>query len=273
VNTLIVTDLDGTVLFSPRSLVAGDDGLKPVDVHEGRTLASMTAAATHEWIRLVRTGALVPATTRSVPQYLRLRLPGPIPRLAIVCNGARLLVDGVPDPDWERRMRRRMRRSATFDLVWKQVTSWYGRHPFAALRAVDDLFMYLAVHERTEWLTGFAAAAATWTADVGWQVSLQGHKLYLLPAALDKAAACAHVAERLDADRVVAGGDSLLDLGMLQTADAAIRPAHGELHLRDVALPGCRVTQTSGARAGDEILRWYARQVLPASPGAPANPC
>src|SRR3954447_6891393 len=121
VSTLVVTDLDGTVLFSPRSLVAGDDGLKPVDMREGRTLTSMTAAATGEWIRLVRTGALVPATTRSVPQYLRLRLPGPAPKVAIVCNGARLLVDGEPDADWEHRMRRRMRGSAAFDLVWRQV--------------------------------------------------------------------------------------------------------------------------------------------------------
>jgi hypothetical protein len=266
VSTLVVTDLDGTVLFSPRSLVAGDDGLKPVDMREGRTLTSMTAAATGEWIRLVRTGALVPATTRSVPQYLRLRLPGPAPKVAIVCNGARLLVDGEPDADWEHRMRRRMRGSAAFDLVWRQVTRWYGRHPFAAVRAVDDLFIYLTVHERAEWFMAFAATAATWTAGVGWRASLQGRKLYLLPAALDKAAAASHVAERLAADRVVAGGDSLLDLGMLRTADAAIRPAHGELHLSDVALPGCRVTRTSGARAGDEILRWYARQVLPEPP-------
>ena len=270
-RTLTVTDLDGTVIFSPRTLVTDDGDLRSVDVHEGRIRAFMTGAAALEWARLVSAGALVPATTRSVSQYRRLRLPGPAPRLAIVCNGARLLVDGEPDARWDRLMRRQIRGSAGFDVVWRQAGRWYERHAFAAVRAVDDLFVYLTVHERTEWFTDFAAAAAAWSAVVGWRASLQGRKLYLLPVALDKAAAADHVVERLAAERVVAGGDSLLDLGLLLSADAAIRPAHGELHVGEVALPGCRVTRASGAAAGDEILRWYAGQVCPDPPATAAG--
>jgi hydroxymethylpyrimidine pyrophosphatase-like HAD family hydrolase len=88
-------------------------------------------------------------------------------------------------------------------------------------------------------------------------VSLQGRKLYLLPAVLDKAPAVAEVAARIGAARVVAGGDSLLDEGMLRRADAGIHPAHGELHVTGFSAANCRTTAGHGAAAGDEIMEWY----------------
>ncbi|GAA0804568.1 HAD family hydrolase [Spirilliplanes yamanashiensis] len=265
-TTVVATDLDGTLLFSQRAMAAGSrrppaKDLVPVDVEGGRTYAYMTTAVIRDWARLAGAGALVPATTRSVPQYRRLRLPGPPPHIAIVCNGARLLVGGEAEPAWEHRVRRRMRGGVAFDVVWREATGWYHRHPFAALRAVEDLFMYLTVRERADWLTDVAAQAAAWAGGVGWRASLQGRKLYLLPRTLDKAAAVAHAAERLAADRLVAGGDSLLDAGMLRAADAAIRPAHGELHSTGFALPHCRTTREAGAAAGDEIIAWYGSQI------------
>jgi hypothetical protein len=128
----------------------------------------------------------------------------------------------------------------------------------------------LTVRQRVRWLTDIAAQIAGWAAQLGWRASLQGRKLYLLPAVLDKAVAVTHVAERLAADRLVAGGDSLLDAGMLWAADAAIRPAHGELHAGGIAPPDCLVTRHCGAAAGDEIIEWYGTQVGQARvPGSP----
>ncbi|MEV7229218.1 hypothetical protein AB0M79_19655 [Polymorphospora sp. NPDC051019] len=267
-STVIATDLDGTVLFSERAMAAGATrpdpaDLVPVDIDGDRTYAYMTTATTTRWAELAAAGVVVPATTRSVPQYLRLRLPGRAPSLAIVCNGARLLVDGESDPVWERQVRRNMAAAAaTFDAVWQQGVDWHGRRGFAAVRAVEDFFLYLTVETREAWLPDFAAEAGEWAGACGWRVSLQGRKLYLLPSSLDKAAAVAHVAERLAADRVVAGGDSLLDADMLRAADAAIRPAHGELHLTGFTAPHCRTTASAGAAAGDEIVRWYGEQTI-----------
>ncbi len=102
---------------------------------------------------------------------------------------------------------------------------------------------------------------AAWCRERGWRASLQGRKLYLLPDVLDKAAAVAEVARRVGAQRVVAGGDSLLDQRMLAAADAAIRPAHGELHVTGYSAPNCRTTAGHGAAAGDEIMDWYSGEV------------
>jgi hypothetical protein len=267
VRTVVATDLDGTVLFSERAMAAGQTRPEPadlvaVDVDAGRTFAYMTTRAAGRWTDLARAGVVVPATTRSVPQYLRLRLPGPRPRLAVVCNGARLLVDGESDPVWERTVRQRMAvAAAPFATVWQQATRWHDERGFSAVRAVEEFFVYLTVQQREDWLVAFAQEAADWARSRGWRVSLQGRKLYLLPVTLDKAAAVAHVAERVCADRVVAGGDSLLDAEMLRAADAAIRPAHGELHVTGFAAPACRTTSSAGAAAGDEIVDWYREQV------------
>lgn len=261
VRALIATDLDGTVLFSERAMGADPpERLRAVDADGERTYAYMTETAARRWTALARDGALVPVTTRSVPQYHRLRLPGPKPLLAVVCNGARILVDGESDPAWEGAVRRGLD-AAPFAEVWARAMAWRAERGFAALRAVEDFFGYLVAARREEWLPGFAREVAAWCGARGWRASLQGRKLYFLPATLDKAPAVAEVAVRLGASRVVAGGDSLLDAGMLRGADAAIRPAHGELHVTGFTAPNCRTTVGSGAAAGDEILTWYTEQL------------
>jgi hydroxymethylpyrimidine pyrophosphatase-like HAD family hydrolase len=263
VSVLVATDLDGTVLFSERTL--GDPRpaeLVPVDVVDERVYAYMTAPVIAAWTRLAALGALVPATTRSVPQYTRLRLPGPPPRFAVVCNGGRVLVDGAADPAWERTVRAALAaRGAGYDEVIRRCTAWREEHDFASLRTVEDFFMYFTVRTRERWLATFAREVADWCRERGWRASLQGRKLYLLPEALDKAPAVASVAARTGAARVVAGGDSLLDAEMLRAAHAAIRPAHGELHVTGFSAPNCRTTAGRDAAAGEEIMEWYAEQV------------
>ncbi|GIJ47599.1 hypothetical protein Val02_44850 [Virgisporangium aliadipatigenens] len=262
---MVATDMDGTVIFSERAM--GDDRpdlatLHPVDIDGDRIYAYMTGSAVAGWTALAEDAAVVPVTTRSVPQYTRLRLPGPRPPLAVVCNGGRILVDGESDPDWDRTVRAALTAGgAPFAQVWAQAAAWRDGRGFAALRAVEEFFLYLSVEVREDWLTEFAGFVADWCRERGWRASLQGRKLYLLPDALDKAPAVAEVARRLGADRIVAGGDSLLDARMLEAADAAIRPAHGELHATGFRVPHCHTTAGRGAAAGDEILAWYNGQV------------
>jgi hydroxymethylpyrimidine pyrophosphatase-like HAD family hydrolase len=259
----VATDLDGTVLFSDRAM--GDTRptqVSPVDVVGDRIYAYMTPPVLAAWARLAATGVLVPATTRSVAQYERLRLPGPPPRYAVVCNGGRLLVDGESDPAWERAVRAAIAaEGAGYDQVRRRCEAWRDQHGIASLRTAEDFFLYFTAAARDAWLVEFAAEVAAWCGPLGWRASLQAYKLYLLPAVLDKAPAVAEAAARLGARRVVAGGDSLLDARMLREADASIRPAHGELHVTGFSAPNCRTTVGRGADAGDEIMDWYGDQL------------
>ncbi|MCT7294417.1 HAD family hydrolase, partial [Rhodococcus sp. PAE-6] len=58
---------------------------------------------------------------------------------------------------------------------------------------------------------------------------------------------------------VFAAGDGALDAERLKAADAAIRPRHGELELRDWRHPTVSVTDAAGVTAGEEIRAWCAR--------------
>jgi hypothetical protein len=85
-------------------------------------------------------------------------------------------------------------------------------------------------------------------------VSLQGRKVYAVPAGLTKSAAATEVVARCGGGPLLAAGDSLLDADLLDAADAAIRPAHGELAGTGFVRRHLAVTAATGVAAGEELL-------------------
>ncbi|HEX7994441.1 MAG TPA: hypothetical protein VF506_11005, partial [Streptosporangiaceae bacterium] len=119
---LITTDLDRTLLFSRRA-IAQLGGALPADQVE--TLAGATsqgtggelAHAARDCLRaLPQHARLCVATSRSVSRLARLRLPFSVP-YAIAANGGVVLIDGVPDPGWEARVKRLLAAAAPADVV------------------------------------------------------------------------------------------------------------------------------------------------------------
>jgi hypothetical protein len=281
---LAATDLDRTLIFSRRAarLGAGSHGfgtefaeppdLVAVETRDGSAESFVTRAAAELIRALDRCAVLVPVTTRTRAQYARVQLPARPPAYAVTSNGGHLLVAGVPCPDWSAEVARRLAAgSAPLDAAVDWLRGLDGTGWLHKRRVAEDLFVYLVV-ERKHLADAPLDAVRAWCADHGWVLSVQGRKLYLTPAGLTKEAAVAEVAARTGAAGVLAAGDSLLDLGLLACADAAIRPAHGELH--DAGLPaelpgpsvaaavpgrrlaGVRVTQAAGALAGEQIAGW-----------------
>jgi hypothetical protein len=97
-------------------------------------------------------------------------------------------------------------------------------------------------------------------------VSLQGRKVYAVPAGLTKSAAAAEVVARCGGGLLLAAGDSLLDADLLEAADAAVRPAHGELADSGFTRPHLTVTAATGAAAGAELLGWLRDRAAAAAP-------
>ncbi|MDN5861397.1 MAG: HAD family hydrolase, partial [Pseudonocardia sp.] len=104
---------------------------------------------------------------------------------------------------------------------------------------------------------------AAWCAPRGWQVSLQGRKVYAVPVPLTKSAAAREVLRRTGGATLLAAGDSLLDADLLDAADAAVRPAHGELADTGWTRPHVAVTAARGGWAGEEILAWLLQRCAP----------
>jgi hypothetical protein len=252
-------DLDRTLIYSANALdlrVPDADAprLLCVELYQGMPLSFMTEESVAELEKLAAEATIVPTTTRTPEQLARVHLPGAAPRYAIASNGAHLLVDGVPDPVWTGAVRERLAGCAPLVEVAARLEATSG--PFVLkLRVAGAEFAY-AVVDRAQLPASWVAELAAWCAPRGWRVSLQGRKVYAVPEPLTKSAAAREVLRRTGGGTLLAAGDSLLDADLLEAADAAIRPAHGELADTGWIRPHVAVTAARGGWAGAEILAW-----------------
>ncbi|MBX0299135.1 HAD family hydrolase [Cryobacterium sp. 1639] len=269
---IVACDLDRTLIYSSRAfwLETIDADAPPIivaEVYKGAPISFMTRAAELLLQGLSETAVFVPVTTRTVAQYSRVQLPGAVPGFAITTNGGTILVDGHPDPDWSEALRARLGSEAAPLAEVKALledpaaAGWIQR-----VLTAEDLFTY-AIIDRDAMPAHWIAALHEQCLARGWTVSVQGRKLYCVPAAVNKSAAVAEVHRRLGEPTVLAAGDSLLDQRMLEEADFAYRPAHGELHDADFRAPHLTVTTRRGILAGEELLGSITRRVLETSRG------
>ncbi|GAB2488165.1 hypothetical protein GCM10027265_45040 [Jatrophihabitans fulvus] len=261
---MIASDLDLTLIYSRRAIArwGGEaDAVAAVEVYQGADSAFMTANAAARLARLGDRVPVVPTTTRTPEQLARVRLPG-AGRYAVAANGGILLVDGEPDPDWGRVVAQRLRGGLPVDDVHAHALQVCAPEWTTLVRVASELFVY-AVLDRAALPDGFVDEQTAWADAHGWRVSLQGRKLYWVPRGLTKSAAVAEVAARLEAGRVLAAGDSLLDSDLLSAADAAIAARHGELVEADAVPGGVEVTGAVGIDAGEEIVAWFAASLVP----------
>ena len=98
---LITTDLDRTLIFSPRATRQLGGGLpaEPVEMPVGQTAGELCRAARDAIVALPGHALVCLATSRSLARLARLRLPFGV-RYAIAANGGVVLAAGEPDPEW-----------------------------------------------------------------------------------------------------------------------------------------------------------------------------
>ncbi|MCX4630070.1 HAD family hydrolase [Streptomyces sp. NBC_01443] len=267
-TVLVASDLDRTLIYSAAALgLTMPDPVAPrllcVEVHESKPLSFMTETAAALLAELTADPAVVfvPTTTRTRKQYQRIRFPGRPAKYAICANGGQLLVDGVPDRDWRRRVAARLAEEcAPLEEVHGHLLATADPAWLRKVRVAEDLFAYLVV-ERALVPEEWVKALTEWADGRGWTVSLQGRKIYAVPRPLTKSAAMHEVARRTGASTTLAAGDSLLDADLLLAADASWRPGHGELADAGWTAPTVTPLATAGVLAGEEILRAFARAV------------
>jgi hydroxymethylpyrimidine pyrophosphatase-like HAD family hydrolase len=252
-TAVYATDLDRTLIYSARAAGRDPGGLVAVERLDGRAISFVSPAQLDLLADIDRHAVVVPVTTRTLAQYRRITVwRDRPPEWAVAANGGLLLHRGQPDHDWYTAVLAAVGRDSR-DLP--AVARWLGREAepwIDHVRIADDLFLYTLVDRHAlpaEVADALAATLDGW----GFQLSIQGRKLYAVPHRLGKGVAVREVARRVGADRVLAAGDSLLDRDLLAVADLSLRPAHGELH--DIDEPADVVTLTSGLAAGEELLR------------------
>lgn len=264
---IYASDLDRTLIYSLSAIgvPADSPGLVPAEIVDGRTVSYISQQALAVLKELAAKMVFMPVTTRTIAQYRRINLfqETVIPDYAITSNGGNILVNGKVDQEWRAAVGRLVERgSAPAEEAGSIVRSVVRPEWIASERYCDELF-YTFVVIRDALPLDEITRMASRLDGLGWKVSLQGRKLYIVPEAVNKSDAILHVRRTVQSEPMVASGDSLLDKSLLAAADYAIAPCHGEIFAEQQAglvkleYP---FTKQAGVFAGDEIME-YVRNV------------
>lgn len=215
-NCLFACDIDNTLIYSRKK---PHDGFACVEWIHDEEQAYMSPETIRLMAQTLRNGLLVPVTSRSVEQYLRLRFPDACrPEWAVTTNGARLLHYGEPDPEWHRETLQVT--EPCQDELHRLLERYSADERFIRCRIVDDAYLFVYCGRET------SASGVVQELEQSTDLSVMpaGKKIYLMPPGLDKAAAVQRLSRRFDAARTISAGDSEMDLPMLSAADRAIMP-------------------------------------------------
>ena len=251
-GTIFASDLDNTLLFSWKHAVEGD---LCVEFLNGAPQGYLTGEAPSYLERIMRHALFVPVTSRSVEQYLRIQFPHRCrPRYAVAANGALLLIDGKIDPAWREEFTQAV--APWQDALQAALAALSALPQGKRCRIVDGMFAFAACDNPQD-----ALALSGALEDVTpLQVSVTGRKVYLFPPPVNKGAAVQKLRRRLQADRVICAGDSVIDIPMLQQADVAILP---DAALLEGAQSSAQVVCAPPGRFYDFVLQEALRRVSP----------
>lgn len=257
---LFASDLDQTLIYSRRSMGSEvkPEELIEVERFEGKPQSFMTEQSQSALWDLAEDTIFVPVTTRTREQYERVTgiYEGTEPpQFAIISNGAVILENGEPIKEWSTDIRQQcVTKKTVIKELLPVIQLHFDEEWVLRIRQAEDWFVYLIV-DRAQFPEEKLGYYSQIFREIGWGISLQGRKLYFMPESITKAAAMEYVRDRIEADYVIAAGDSLLDLDLLESADAGLLAAHGEAVRAEADVSEhIVVTEEQGIKAGEEIL-------------------
>ena len=228
---VFTTDLDRTFIFSKQTANCSDDELVCIEKLDGKELSYISKNVQTLMRRLDDTQLIIPVTTRSLSQYERIEVfqKDYKPKFAIAANGGIVLKNGERDTQWDEMIARQLQESMSFEQMLKYFEQDWQHPMFRSIGSADQLFyVLLLIEEKIDrlWLESLSERIQK----VGWMSYINGRKFYVLPKKLMKQNAVQYVLQQLECEVHFAAGDSIMDLGMLQLANVAFTPKHGELY-------------------------------------------
>lgn len=212
---LLASDLDNTLIHSYKHKREGDIC---VELLNGAEQGFMSGKVHSQLSSLPECVELVPLTTRSVAQFERIKLPESCYSRAITTNGAILIENGVQNEEW--RISEKRYADELMPLMKKLHAELDGNEKLNVVRIVDEMYLYISC-AKPEYVGEFMDR---YSAITELDVMLSGRKIYFLPPEINKGKALKRLAQGENDARILAAGDSTIDLPMLEAADLAIIP-------------------------------------------------
>lgn len=248
------SDLDRTLIFSKRILSAyGSDGNEEcIELLDGKPI-SYISPKTKEVLKQINEDMLfIPVTTRTIEQYKRIRLfqEDIVPEYAITSNGGTILKRGEVLKEWTLHIEGLLRNSTPLEEVMKKVTAFDDTTWIKKIKPGDGVFFYIILHTDRFSPERFVELREL-SDQLGWQISLQGRKLYFIPKILTKWTALHYLREAIGLEDIFTAGDSILDLELITNGTVGIAPLHGEVLEK---FPALNKTREAGINASEEIV-------------------
>ncbi|NQX68919.1 hydrolase [Paenibacillus alba] len=259
---IFASDLDQTLIYSQPLERAEELGSRIVlaELIDGKPRSYMSSSSYQQLQALMTELTFVPVTTRTMQQYWRIHVISQMlkPKYAVTSNGGNIMIDGQPDPDWQASMVGRVNETSVHVEDVRALMAQVLHPEWVINSTYCDEFFFSHIVQRDKMPLQEVSDMSAELQKMGWNTSIQGRKVYIVPQAVNKRDAVAHVKQLLGEDKVAASGDSLLDQVLLDFADYAIAPRHGELFRQQQLNPtgSYRFTEESGIFATDEILTY-----------------
>lgn len=214
---IFCTDLDNTLIYSYKHDIG--ECKRNVEIYQGREISFITEKE-YKLLSDIKDKILIlPTTTRTSEQYERIDLGiGTFP-YAMTCNGGILLENGMENREWYEESLKLVSESKKVMENALTLLETDKRRTFE-LRFIRDLFVFTKCEEPETVVKDLQAQLDCSLVDV----FNNGIKVYVVPKALSKGNAIRRIKKYLNADQIIAAGDSEFDVSMLNEADIAIAP-------------------------------------------------
>lgn len=261
---VFASDLDRTLIYSSK-FVDEEDAVTVVEYKKGKPLSFMSKKAKDMLESIRRKVVFIPVTTRTLKQFERIELfqGERLPDYAITSNGGTILINGERDEAWDQHIRREMTRNG-YDLpyVYERLSPLFEVAWVEKVRKADDVFFYMVVDKDKadyEVLDEWGQILET----MDWELIKHGKKMYCIPKCVNKRDALQYIVEKVGGEKLVASGDSRMDLTMEAISNHFIVPRHGELVSMDCVEENAHIsiTEHEGIRAAESVLE-TAKDVL-----------
>ena len=211
------TDLDNTMIYSYKRDI-GDDKLC-AEIYQGRQVSFVTSRTAELLKKVNGAVTLVPTTTRTLEQYVRIDLGIGTPKYALVCNGGVLLIDGKEDESWYAESFNRVA-DCQSELAKAEELLERDENRTFEIRNISRLFVFTKSSKPDQSVKMLQNELDVTKMDVFYN----GVKVYAVPKALSKGIAVERLKKKLGGELVIAAGDSEFDVPLLNAADIAIAP-------------------------------------------------
>lgn len=239
---LLGTDLDRTIIFSEKFIEQNNDkNWKDnhicLELYNGNPLSYVSKETFDYLYKLLENpydkNTFIPVTTRSIEQFKRINLISNFP-YAITNNGGIILKHGKPIKEWTDFINSQRKR---LQVSYKEIFKLYAKNPKIYEKEgkfVDELFLFIKIKDLTEKeIQDFLNDLEIKLQNTGWNFTLQGRKLYIIPNYIRKDRALLYLAKNHLKDYsniIITAGDGKLDLDLIEFGDINFIPIKSEVY-------------------------------------------